>query len=266
MTISKVNIDAIHQVRCALQIFKSAAFAIPKKWYYAPFISYLKQNIQPFHPRREGLAGTETIFRHTIKDMVVLYCFLDNMPDKIKIDEITFPPRDAADPSATLKRIVEKSRSDLGLLTMASQPRIVRMLDVFVLYHDICKRTGDRRDHEVKGAELFLSAKGFFSSLLTDREFQIIYLLIKYHGAYGQIAAARKKGLPLPNYDDFIIKMNESGFSSAEKEFTIKALFLFNIVEGLQSDVFSADFYSTDIFEDILRNYEMVGENTTIYK
>lgn len=95
---------------------------------------------------------------------------------------------------------------------------------------------------------------------MSENEIQMIYLLIKYHGVYGQIDAARSKGELPPNYDNFVAEMKAWAFSMPDKELIIKALFLFNIIEGLQSDVYSADFYSTDKIEDILLNFKMVNK------
>ncbi len=258
MTISRINAEANQQVRDILQVFPGRISSIPTRWYYTPFISQLMRNTQPFHPRREGLPGTETIFQHTLKDMTVLHCFLVNEPVLIKIDEITFPSRSAVNPTGTLRRIVEQSQASFGVPEIVNHPRMTRILDAFTLYHDIGKQTENRIDHERTGAEKFLTASSFFSRFLTNSEIQTVYMMTKYHGIYTQLCAARREGQIDQYCKDFTAEMMERGFSTAEKEYLVRNLFLFTVVEGLQSDVSSASYYSTDKFEDILNLFEMI--------
>ena len=164
MKISSINAEAARQVNRTIKLFPGRVSLIPRTWYFGRFISMLTENSQPFHPRREGMPGTETIFQHTLKDMIVLRSFLLNRPEQIKIDEITFPPRNADDPCGALKRMAMKSRAVFDLAELAMEPQAVRLLDVFVLYHDIAKRTGDRKDHEEIGAEYFMKAQSTSAS------------------------------------------------------------------------------------------------------
>jgi len=232
-------------------------FSLSAGLYVPSLIRRLYDAIAPFHPRGTGNA-TETIFDHTVKDFIVLHSILSNHPENITVDKITFPPLEETEPYAKLGAIVTTAREKLSLDKLLNSPSFARALNVFILYHDIGKTTASRVDHERIGYDMFLAAQSRFRRTLTDNEIRMVAFMIKYHGLYAQIDVAKRKSLPIPNYDRFVQDLKALPISDAEKANVVRTVFLFNISEGLQSDIFSQDFYRTYKLEDILHYYDQV--------
>ena len=232
-------------------------FQLPACLFIPGLIARLNEAIAPFHPRGEGTA-TETVFQHTVKDFIVLQSILANRPENILIGKITFPPLAETDPQAKLAAIVATANRRLGLEYIVGNPAFMRMLDVFVLYHDIGKTTESRKDHEVIGAVMLLQYQNSLCGPLTEKEFAMVHFMIKHHGLYGKLDAARTKHDPLPTYENFILDLYALNLTKEERANVARAVFLFNIAEGLQSDIFSQDFFNTEKLEDILSYYDQV--------
>jgi len=227
---------------------------VPKSNFNKRLMAGLFQTTVPFCPRGE-ISGRETVFDHTVKDFIVAYSLLYNRPDQVTIDGITFPPIDHPDPHVKLGNIFDAVRQEFKLAEAVFDPAFLKLLNLFILYHDIGKQTDSREAHEIKGAKAFEAEQAFFQKFLTSKEIAIVCFLIKYHGLYGQIDKARRTGTKGPDLDSLVRELNSLLISNKEKVKLIRILFFFNIVEGLQSDIFSKDFFAGDKHLDIIDTY-----------
>lgn len=253
----------------------------------------LQENWQPCNPRGEitetRLIPRETIWAHTERDFVMAYAFLFNKPGLIIADVITFPPKGIrkAEVQKRLKYMIKKTALELSLNPFRNNFLLMDLFNVFMLNHDIAKRGDEilregetpakgREAHETEGAVIFKGKEYYFRNrdLLTEEEILTVAFLIKHHGIYGEIdRLSRKNGQRFS--DKEYLGFYEVCLKELEKLKTppmvrkidlIDMLFLFNIVEGLQTDVFSKDFYMKDNpknpikdkFEDILNTRKLV--------
>jgi hypothetical protein len=231
-----------------------------KSCFVPRFIEMLESNRQPFKPLGKG-DGTESIFDHTIKDIIVSYALIENKPAEIVIGKHSFPPAGYKIPTIYLAEIVKKAHGSLDLRALNDTPEIFEVMNIFILYHDIAKRTGDRADHEKKGAALFNEERAYFQKAcsLSQEKLGMISFLIKWHGLYGQIDKAKRENTPLPTYDECLKELKGLMTSNRAKMNLLRILFMFNIAEGLQSDVFSRDFYDKNKTTDIITTFNAVS-------